>query len=322
MYMFICVYNFFFLLLVEKVALFLRALACISIITFGIIFWSKRFEDKQVTSMMWFNIFLVGYSLVISALGQEPGHGIYIVLMFCCHLLSGMGHIRATAICTGISVSFSVVVLWVSNSPNSPYVADWNVLVKSMAFLVGTTIFLAVMGIFLEFGARRQFVKKQVLQVQKQKSWTALSTLLPPNVARALQQSGKRVAFRNVYNPNAPSPERTGVCVLFCQICEFHHLVATLRPAHLVKVLNDVFTYWDLLTEHYKIFKVETINEIYMAAAGLPHPETDENDLPAPSRIAMYANKLMYESDHVLEIEVDDVLTGKAGLYIQYVHIM
>ncbi len=44
-------------------------------------------------------------------------------------------------------------------------------------------------------------------------------------------------------------------------------------------MLNTIFTKWDEFASLHKVFKVETINEIYMIAGGLPYPKINENEI-------------------------------------------
>jgi len=43
----------------------------------------------------------------------------------------------------------------------------------------------------------------------------------------------------------------------------------TNHPKPLVRFLNELFTYWDYLTERNKVYKVETVGPVFMVASGI-----------------------------------------------------
>ena len=48
-----------------------------------------------------------------------------------------------------------------------------------------------------------------------------------------------------------------------------------MTPTELVELLNEVFSYFDLLIEKYWLEKIKTIGDCYMVASGVPRPRTD-----------------------------------------------
>ena len=59
------------------------------------------------------------------------------------------------------------------------------------------------------------------------------------------------------------------VTIVFCQICDFTKISSVLNPDQLVKLLNIVFSAFDKIVDSNFVYKVETVGEVYMAAAGL-----------------------------------------------------
>ncbi len=58
--------------------------------------------------------------------------------------------------------------------------------------------------------------------------------------------------------------------VLFCDIYDFKAISSDLPASSLVSMMNNIFSRFDALIDHYQCIKVETIGEVYMAASGLP----------------------------------------------------
>jgi len=296
------------------IVLFVRGLTAAFLSVFGYLFWSKRLLEHQVDAMVAFNLFIGITALAVSACGGEPGYGMFIIIMFCVQLFSGIGHVKSTAICWLVTFLFAIMSAVVTNSANNSTATDtlrgasmsteeWIAYANTISYLFLTAVCLSLMGMFIEFSARRQFIQRKKLQHEKKKSWRALSTLLPPDVAKSLQQ-GRRVAVAFRYVPNDPQHE--GVSVGFVQICEFHELVSKLPSKNLVSMLNTIFTKWDELAELHKVFKVETINEIYMVAGGLPYPKVKGTDYRHPIRMVWFANQLMHFCHEVLDVLVPE----------------
>ena len=48
-----------------------------------------------------------------------------------------------------------------------------------------------------------------------------------------------------------------------------------MSPTELVSLLDDVFSYFDILVEKYRLEKIKTIGDCYMVAAGVPELRLD-----------------------------------------------
>jgi guanylate cyclase len=48
-----------------------------------------------------------------------------------------------------------------------------------------------------------------------------------------------------------------------------------MMPAEIVELLNEVFSYFDILIERYDLEKIKTIGDCYMVAAGVPRHRPD-----------------------------------------------
>jgi class 3 adenylate cyclase len=85
-----------------------------------------------------------------------------------------------------------------------------------------------------------------------------LLNILPEAIADRLREGEPLIADRF-----------DDVTMLFADIVEFTKLSASLTPSDLVTVLNDVFTAFDALVDHYELEKVKTIGDAYMVVGGM-----------------------------------------------------
>jgi adenylate cyclase len=79
-------------------------------------------------------------------------------------------------------------------------------------------------------------------------------------------------------NPDTIPDGFSEVTVLFADIVDFTSMSADADPVEVVKLLNNVFSEFDRITEKYGLEKIKTIGDAYMVAAGLPRPRPDHTE--------------------------------------------
>ncbi|WP_455286573.1 adenylate/guanylate cyclase domain-containing protein [Cupriavidus necator] len=123
---------------------------------------------------------------------------------------------------------------------------------------------------------RRQRDELQVLYEQivaEQKlSERLLLSLLPYPIAKRLKA---RPDFVPGDIPEIIADSLPEVTVLFADIVAFTQFSSGMSPERLVGVLNEIFTDFDVIADQYRLEKIKTIGDAYMAASGLPEPATD-----------------------------------------------
>ncbi|MUG92990.1 PAS domain S-box protein [Scytonema sp. UIC 10036] len=74
--------------------------------------------------------------------------------------------------------------------------------------------------------------------------------------------------------PGTIAEHFTDVSVLFADIVGFTEIASQISAIQLVKILNQIFSMFDRLTEQYSLEKIKTIGDAYMVVGGLPvrHP--------------------------------------------------
>jgi len=141
-----------------------------------------------------------------------------------------------------------------------PYVGSANNLSSGMVIFffainligVGSVVFL----MFYYFVGQKN--------IFQEKSETLLLNILPKEIVDILKNEPRTIA-----------DHFEGASVLFADVVNFTPLSATMTPRELVELLNEVFTYFDLLVEKYGLEKIKTIGDCYMVASGVPRPRPD-----------------------------------------------
>ncbi|GMI32911.1 hypothetical protein TeGR_g13612, partial [Tetraparma gracilis] len=100
---------------------------------------------------------------------------------------------------------------------------------------------------------------------RRKKNQVLLNSMLPPEVSKPKQ------AGTSVDGHSAPNVESyLDVTVLFCMIDNFSAISRCMTAVEIVQILNLVYSEFDDLVDDSKIYKVETIGEVYMMSAGCP----------------------------------------------------
>lgn len=105
--------------------------------------------------------------------------------------------------------------------------------------------------------------QKQQVEKEKERSEELLLNILPEEVAEELKLKGETEAVHI-----------DQVSVLFTDFKGFTALSERVTPKELVADLHACFSAFDRICERYGIEKIKTIGDAYMAAGGLPSPNT------------------------------------------------
>ena len=103
-----------------------------------------------------------------------------------------------------------------------------------------------------------------LLRVEQDKSENLLLNILPKEIAAILKNENRTIA-----------DHFDGASIMFADMVNFTPLSASMPPAQMVDLLNEIFTYFDSLVEKYGVEKIRTIGDSYMVASGVPRPRPD-----------------------------------------------
>jgi len=109
-----------------------------------------------------------------------------------------------------------------------------------------------------------RLLSEAALQREREQTERLLLNILPKQIADKLKRQ-----------PSIMAESFAEVTVLFADIVGFTELASRLSPVDLVKLLNQIFSAFDLLTEAYGLEKIKTIGDAYMVVGGLPIQRDD-----------------------------------------------
>jgi class 3 adenylate cyclase len=139
-----------------------------------------------------------------------------------------------------------------------------------------------MLGYGLERINRLTFLQRLVIEQQhtetkelRMESERLLLNVLPGSVAERLKR-GEVVA-----------DHFDQVSILFADIEGFTPYSADKAPVDVLKILNQIFSAFDRLTEKHGLEKIKTIGDAYMVVSGLPNPQPDQLEVLANMALDM-----------------------------------
>ncbi|KAL7066685.1 adenylate and guanylate cyclase catalytic domain-containing protein [Cryptosporidium serpentis] len=133
---------------------------------------------------------------------------------------------------------------------------------RFLPILLGINSFCGFLGYRSELLYRTQFLLLSHTNDLRQRQRQILDTMLPSFIVdRLLNIQG--------FVHTITAEDRGIVSVLFCDIYDFHTVVAVLPPRKLIYLLDKFFLSLDCLTEEFNCTKIETVFETYLVASCL-----------------------------------------------------
>jgi class 3 adenylate cyclase len=119
---------------------------------------------------------------------------------------------------------------------------------------------LLALGLFSRYRAVQRY--NRIIADEKRRSDELLLNILPEKVADELKRNGQ-----------AKAQFFDKASVLFVDFEGFSQFAASLSPEELVATLDYCFREFDRIIGRYRLEKIKTIGDAYMAAGGLPSPD-------------------------------------------------
>ncbi|HRH37102.1 MAG TPA: adenylate/guanylate cyclase domain-containing protein, partial [Flavobacteriales bacterium] len=131
---------------------------------------------------------------------------------------------------------------------------------RNVFLFLGTGILILAAGLWNRLRYTRR--SREAIEKEKDVSDGLLHNILPVEVAAELKVKG-----------HAEARHFDRATILFTDFKGFTELSEMVTPAELVEELNHCFKFFDGLMERYRIEKIKTIGDAYMAAGGVPDPQ-------------------------------------------------
>ncbi len=137
---------------------------------------------------------------------------------------------------------------------------------------------------------------------EKERSENLLLNILPYEIAEELKEQGK-----------SDARDFDQVTVIFTDFKEFTGLSQIMTAKELVEEINFYFMAFDKIVTKYKVEKIKTIGDAYMAAGGLPVPNADSVKNVVMAAIEM--QKVVVERQQNSDDELSQLFNMRIGIH-------
>jgi class 3 adenylate cyclase len=132
--------------------------------------------------------------------------------------------------------------------------------------LAAAFLILVIFGVKHEIASRDSWIKDQNLVQAREQTRNVLMNVLPEYVVTQFETLGEQAVTVKRYQL---------VSVLFADIVGFSRLTQTLPTEQIARILDDLFSRFDLLCQNGGVEKIKTIGDAYLCIAGAPRPCAD-----------------------------------------------
>lgn len=232
---------------------------------------------------------IVSFVMLISGLGivamtniaSPPGSyyyyaGLILILMFFYNVIR-LRFIYATTLSLIILSAYEITAIWVTKTP-------YTILLSNNFFLISANIFGMFACYLMELYIRKEFIQRQLLEAEEEKSERLLLNILPKGIAERLKQTQGDMSV----TPSKIIVDKfSDVTILFADIVEFTAFSSRISPEALVVFLNELFSIFDNIAEKHGLEKIKTIGDSYMVVGGLPDPHPNHAEAIAEMALDM-----------------------------------
>lgn len=170
-------------------------------------------------------------------------------------------------------IQYSANLTLEQNKNKQTLLEEQNKQQRRMLALAGFSLLsLIIFGIF----AWRQ---SKIIAAEKQKSEDLLYNVIPPIVAKRMQKGEKLIVDKY-----------EAATVVFIDLVGFTEFSSNSTPEEIIHLLNIVFSKMDQLTEEFKLEKIKTIGDCYMAVSGVPITKENHSECAIDFCISVMEN--------------------------------
>jgi class 3 adenylate cyclase len=247
----------------------------IALVTAGALVLFATVESSRTRARVAFGVmtFLLVWSGMVSGADQLIGAGItlFVIINLSSALFVTFSRgPTAQAFLLGFA-GFVFGQLWFSPSPALAFSQVVNG--TAMAFTCWVFSRMLYASLARDFVQRTTIARQHAelekahrfLEEERARSERVLYAVLPPRIAERLRQGESPIA--DVH------PELT---IVFADLAGFTHLAAELPATELVDILNELFSRFDEVVAKYRLEKIKTMGDAYLAARGLDTPTDDD----------------------------------------------
>lgn len=163
-----------------------------------------------------------------------------------------------------ISFTFILLVLFILLTVATSAYKSESDFALTIAGLVVANILFSIHAYNREYIIRKNYLTNCQLLQEEQRSQRLLDRMLPQSIITKLRTAADDSHENFIYQ------HYDCVSILFSHIVNFDDYTAKLTPMCVITLLNNLFSQFDQLTDIYKVYKVETIGDVYLIASGCP----------------------------------------------------
>lgn len=153
-------------------------------------------------------------------------------------------------------------------------VAGVLALLSSLLEVLAVSVGSAIVGYYLDKISREKFKLLTTQENELEKADSILKYLLPEFVCSRVKNGVKFIA-----------DVQPCVHILFCEICDFDHIIKDYEAEEVITLLNHIYEKFDEICLNCGVTKVETVGKVYMACTGVTESEQDLSlELPKVSK--------------------------------------
>jgi len=252
-------------------ALMFRFGFVIPILILGYVATYKHYFKENMQALVMPIIYVAGLGIALIAYSyQDVRSELHLtgtlLPIFWAFIYSGLRFINAVKVSLALILTYEFIFFGLSN-------ISVEILVIYNFFLLAALIIGVLGGYTIESYFRRDFINEQIIRREKLKNEQLLLNILPKNIAEELKTQSGTIA-RN-YDQ---------ITVLFADLVEFSAWSLKNTAHDIVRLLNDIFSMFDGLTDKYNLEKIKTIGDAYMVTNNLR--EIESSNVESVARFA------------------------------------